>query len=198
MNDGPAINTRRTRRRRRRTILSAAAIGLALIGIVAAVVPRVNIDREDATRVRCAGQLRRIGQAITLYAAANSGAPPGSVVAMLRTAAVAPEEFVCPRDRSARPAASAATFAGSSADCSYAYVGDRIDDLNAAPPDAILAFDRDAGLHDGDGLNVLFADGHVEFLVPGKSSRERTTYVDDVLAQIARGERPVRWPQHPR
>ena len=57
---------------------------LVVIGIIALLIsillPSLNRARETANRVKCASNLRQIGQAILLYANENKGAYPAHLL----------------------------------------------------------------------------------------------------------------------
>jgi prepilin-type processing-associated H-X9-DG protein len=85
--------------------------------------------------------------------------------------------MICPssndeRSTATEPAALAAELAAAEAGApdhahclSYVYVGQALT-LQTATADHIVAYEPLEN-HDGDGVNVLFGDGHVEFFVKG-------------------------------
>src|SRR5438477_12587646 len=62
---------------------------LVVIGIIALLIsillPSLNRARETANRVKCASNLRQIGQAILLYANENKGAYPRTITSIAAT-----------------------------------------------------------------------------------------------------------------
>ena len=210
---------------------------LVVIGIIALLIsillPSLNRAREQANRVKCASNLRQIGQGIQMYANENNGnfpravydglggtpteysAPlavnpfasdgpgPNDVTAalflLLRTQDLTSEVFVCPSSQGERW-----DFGGKTADkvsnwpsgqyLTYSYInpyptpqalkqGFKLNytltsdfaiaaDINPGPPGVVAVTPSsprrqmataNSGNHNGDGQNVLYADGHVEF-----------------------------------
>lgn len=68
----------------------------------------------------------------------------------------------------------------------YIYVGDGL--TTSSPSDAVVLYEP---LHDhgGDGMNVLFADGHVEWV--------NASDCQPILTQSVAGVRPIRYPPPP-
>lgn len=119
---------------------------------------------------------------------------PDSFATILRTQDLVPEVFICPRD-DARAAKDAANFHGNERECSYIYVGDGMPMPGVADregADVLVAFDR-PDTHEGDGVNALFGDGHVEWMEFAPADGPIARGWRRVQAQIARGDRPVRW-----
>jgi prepilin-type processing-associated H-X9-DG protein len=117
---------------------------------------------ETANRVKCQRNLRQIGTAITLYANTNQGAYPPDLGTLAKTMDVALEVFCCPSAGTQPPANStpdqAAKWVNQNSD--YIYIGATM--KTGAAPELVVAYEKDAD-HGGDGINMLFADGHVEF-----------------------------------
>lgn len=168
------------------------AIVVLIVVVVAVCMPRPR-SYDTPTRVWCASNLKQIGQAILLYANENKGATPDSFSVALQTQDLVPDVFVC-RSTSTEKAANNDSFlAEPDKHCDYIYVGDRLPMPNDHVPEwAVIAFDRERN-HHGDGVNVLFGDGHVEFLLFSGHGKP-TPWWDGVQAQIARGDRPILLP----
>ncbi len=221
---------------------------LVVIGIIALLIsillPSLNRARETANRVKCASNLRQIGQAMQLYlnenrnafprtlyntasplVATNTGATdsqpftpvnagshtnnvPASLFLLIRTQDIGSEVFTCPSSNATKDeygggsntAQTRGNFSdvSSSGNLSYGYAnpfptttavsrGYRLN--NSLAPDFAMMADRGPGTassapwdtlrtnsntteqrkanspnHDGDGQNVLFGDGHVDFV----------------------------------
>lgn len=127
---------------------------LIWIGIVACLVPIAIAvlqryrESESGGRLRCPSNLRQIGQGLQLYCDEFHGATPPTLAALGKAEDINQTTFVCP-------------------DCGKPYVylrpTTRFSSLSA---DDTVAF-CPLGSHGGDGVNVLFGDGHVECIQAG-------------------------------
>jgi predicted Zn finger-like uncharacterized protein/prepilin-type processing-associated H-X9-DG protein len=125
--------------------------------------PSLNRARETANRVKCASNMRQIGQALLLYANDNRGAYPPDFVPLLLTQDITAEVFVCPSTNT-KPAAPGGTPQQQAAallpqHCTYVYLPGH---NNAAGADVVIVYEPITN-HDGDGSNFLWGDGHVSF-----------------------------------
>jgi prepilin-type processing-associated H-X9-DG protein len=145
--------------------------------------------REQANRVKCASNMRQIAEAISAYASSHVGRFPDDLETVLVDADLPPNEFICPSSKdtpaptAAAPQATAAGFRRPG-HCSYVYIGKGLT-TDMTTPDMIVMFEplRD---HHGDGMNVIFADFHVEWF----SKRDGQA----ILNRVASGVRPVHDP----
>lgn len=131
--------------------------------MVAVMLPSLNRAQETAKRVKCASNLRMLGQAMLLYANENKGKYPPDLGTLLLTQDLTMEVFVCPSSGTVVPKnlktlEEKAKWVNENSDYIYAAAG--LD--NNAPPQRILIYEK-ATDHDHDGMNLLFGDGHVEF-----------------------------------
>ena len=152
---------------------------VVIFGMLGAVMlPSLCRASETANRIKCMSNLRQIGQAITLYAQSNGGQYPPSLAVLIGQQQMAPAILVCPssNDVAASGADSAAKIAELTAaetnaagheDClSYVYTGSALN-VKTASATAVVAYEPLTN-HGGAGTDVLFGDGHVEFI--GKQS----------------------------
>jgi prepilin-type processing-associated H-X9-DG protein len=167
-------------------------VGVTVVAIVLAVaffLPSINREPGDAPRVRSASNLRQIGQGILLYTNDFHGQYPESFADILENEDVTSGVFVSP-SRSETPAAGPTTRAIaaqlSGSHLSYVYLGKGLM-KNIVTPDIVVAYEL--LVSPGSGTNVLFGDGHVEYVDPKIAAR--------ILAAVAAGQHPVTMPSVP-
>ncbi|MBS1258640.1 MAG: hypothetical protein MAG551_01701 [Candidatus Scalindua arabica] len=184
---------------------------IAIIGILAGILlPVLSRARESARKTQCMSNVKQIGMGLIMYANENSESFPSSTAGS-NTAMTAfnriydtyvsdNKVFNCPSDTTVTNASnagmSAATSGGSeyftSTQSSYGY--DRLH-TQADDADVAIAADRPPSTpsatastqnHNGRGQNVVYVDGHVEFVnspLAGWYSSDGTTrdniYVDN-------------------
>jgi prepilin-type processing-associated H-X9-DG protein len=169
----------------------------ALLGILviipflagsSAFLPALANAREAANRVKCAGNMKQLYTAMVMYANNNNGAFPNKLEDVLTADPTLDRNaFICPDDDKAPPSASNAQTAAheiaSGKNSSYLYVGEGL--TTSASADTVLLYEP-LGLHKkhNPGMNVLFADGHVEFV---KEADAKT-----ILDQQAAGTKPIK------
>lgn len=177
---------------------------VAIIGILAGIlVPVLGRARENARRTSCKSNLKQIGLALHMYADDNTASPgsfptstnggTGSAsLAQLYDAYISDKKvFVCPSgtltvatcDPTKVDAPSDAAASGVHFNSGYAYDARKATSSNASVaiasdiPDA-----AETGLgpnHSNDGNNVLFVDGHVEWLGTVTSNGNDSTLTDE-------------------
>jgi prepilin-type processing-associated H-X9-DG protein len=166
------------------TVLSIAGFLIIFLGLSLST-PSLH-SRDTAPRVKCGSNLRQIGQAMLLYANEHGGQYPDSFETVLSSEEISADVFCCP-STSVRPASGATTQAtianfGAGHHCSYCYVARGA--IVKSSPDIVLAYEPLSN-HDDDGMNVLFNDGHVEFIAkPGAEA---------LLKRMATTTQPVLW-----
>jgi prepilin-type processing-associated H-X9-DG protein len=146
-------------------ILNLVGFLAYFILMISLMVPSLNRARETANRVKCASNMRQIGQALLLYAVENQGEYPPTLDELLLTQDITPHVFNCPT--SAESPAPGETVEDQAANLStgghlsYVYLGSDTGSSSAA--DQIILYEPLTN-HNGDGTNVLYGDGHVEFM----------------------------------
>jgi prepilin-type processing-associated H-X9-DG protein len=189
---GLACAAVREERRRGIPSSSPAIAGLVLGGfellvllVVVTSMPLLGRSRETANVVRCGSNLRQIGQALRLYANAHAGRYPPDLETLLMTGDISPDELICAAsddEAAAGPTTRAVIdkLRSEARHCSYVYVGAGFT-VGAVNETHVLAYEP-TGNHKGNGMNVLFGDGHVDFL-----SRSEAGYV---LNELRQGHNP--------
>ena len=157
-----------------------------ILMLIAILLPALNRAREQANRAKCASNMHQLGQAMMMYANTNAGHFPDKLEDVLQVdPALSRTVFVCPSDDKAPPSSASAQAAAheisTGQNCSYVYVGNEL--TTSASSDAVILYEPLAD-HRKEGMNVLFADGHVEFF-PAATAK-------DILSQDAAGKRPIR------
>ncbi|MGA2497267.1 MAG: hypothetical protein ABSH20_05975 [Tepidisphaeraceae bacterium] len=131
-----------------------------------------------ANRVKCASNLRQIGQAIRLYANDNGGRFPDSLPVLVTSTDLNPEVFVCPSSNAEKAVGAnmqeILEQLTKPEHMSYVYVGKGM--TTSTPVDTVVAYELPQN-HDGDGGNVLYADGHVEWF-DGKHLKDIITQAE--------------------
>ena len=148
---------------------------VVILGMLSAVLlPSLCRPRESANRAKCASNLHQIGLAILLYTQENGGQYPPSLAMLPRQEQITPGVMVCPSSND--EPSSAADLAGIFAEleaaenqrartqalpvlCLYRQQANRCDRITYT----IVAYEP-MNNHQGAGTNVLFGDGHAEWV----------------------------------
>jgi prepilin-type processing-associated H-X9-DG protein len=135
------------------------------------------------TRITCRSHLQQIGLAMQLYANENHGLYPPRFEDLLLTQEITSEVFICPATHDTKasgetPEIQAANLA-KPGHCSYIYLG--AGKKMNAPANLILAFEPPTN-HQQAGMNVLFNDGHVDFILQPTAQK--------VAAELSAGQNP--------
>jgi len=165
--------------------LGPALLTVALLVVGVLFILSTLPEYGQSPRVRCANNLRQIGLACLMYANDHANQYPDNLSVVLRDEDITPEVFVCPssNDTPARGPTKQALAANLTAGghLSYIYVGKGL--TSAAPADAVLAYEPLAN-HRGEGMEVLYADGHVEF--------QSSLTARNIIAELQSGHNPPR------
>ena len=140
---------------------TAGAMDVQSAAVLSAILlPSLNRSREQANRIKSASNLRQIGQAVQIYANEHKGKFPATLAETL-TVDISPEAFVNPRAETMLPPGLQGDelnqWINESSDYVYVGAGKNF----TAPADVVIAYERPGSVT--DGLNILFADGHVEW-----------------------------------
>lgn len=127
---------------------------------ISIVLPSNSRHRVRPGQVMCGSNLRQLGQGLQLYAQDNGGLFPPDLQTLAGTQPIELAAMVCPSTNDSKPKNVASI--GDPAACSYIYVDTGL--TSKAKPDCILALEDPAN-HELRGGNVLFVDGHVEFIL---------------------------------
>jgi prepilin-type processing-associated H-X9-DG protein len=143
------------------TVVGVSALGVSIL------LPSLNRAREAANRVKAASNLRQIGLASVLYANENKGAAPPDLGTLLKTQDLTVDVFTSPSSNTAVPADvrnagvdKTADWVNTHSDFVFIKPAGKLNEVVADKP---LAYEK-LGIHGKDGTNILFADGHVEFV----------------------------------
>jgi prepilin-type processing-associated H-X9-DG protein len=144
------------------TIASQSNFMVAYAGLVTSItLPALNAAKERANRVKCASNLRQIGQGCLLYANDHKGSyPPDLGTLVLNDLNV--EVFVCPSGNTDVPLDArndpkkGAAWVNEHADYVYLGAGKR----DGGNPEIIICYEKMEN-HENQGMNILFNDGHV-------------------------------------
>ncbi|MGD0389255.1 MAG: DUF3352 domain-containing protein [Tepidisphaeraceae bacterium] len=143
---------------------SLTAMGVGNTAMLTSVMlPALNRARETANRVKCASNMRQIGQWIVIYADTHQGNYPPDLGTLVKTGPLTAMVFVCPSANTRPPGQmtvdQSADWINTNSD--YIYIGANL--KTGADPSIVVCYEKDDD-HGGDGMNLLFADGHVEFM----------------------------------
>ena len=135
--------------------------------MVSILLPSLTRAREKANQVKCASNMRQLGMCMILFANDHKGKYPDNLGSLMDEG-VAPEVFLCPSEQAPQgswknlPADQQRQWVNTNSQ--YIYVGKGLN-MSVNPETPVLY--EDPQHHAGEGANVLFADGHVEFIVAG-------------------------------
>ena len=142
--------------------LAIAGLVLGLLSTVLSIsvlLPALTRARGLAKNVVSATYERQISIALSTYCITNRGMYPPDLATLAKTQNLSTTIFVNPASNDT-PASTPETIE-SGGHCSYIYVGQK---LKQPVPASLVVLYEKPGLHGSDGSNVLFGDGHVEFI----------------------------------
>lgn len=148
-----------------------AAIGVAHQTAWLAMSPEPMFEhrgRERANRIKCAANLNSLGNGLLLYAQDHQGHYPDDLAILLQSEGdyLTPQHCVCPSGTAEAlpPGTSSEEMAAKlklTRYCSYVYLGKGL--VQPVDPSRVVAIESRIN-HQHRGANVLFGDGHVEFM----------------------------------
>lgn len=156
-------------------------LGLAITGLIlsillpiimiliAILLPAIAQSRTIAQRITCGANLKSIGMAMLVYANDNDGEfpTPGKWCDLLIEQADATEkQFTCPaaeqKDTGSYAMNPAVEKMGINSPADMVLIFESQPGWNQVGGPELLTIDN----HQGEGINILFVDGHVEFVKP--------------------------------
>jgi len=97
----PAQGTPPPRSKGGRNVLVWSTVALCAVALlVLTLLPSLGRAREQANRVKCASNLRQIGQAAMMYANEHAGQLPPDLLTLFQDQDLTSEVFVCPSSES--------------------------------------------------------------------------------------------------
>jgi prepilin-type processing-associated H-X9-DG protein len=124
--------------------------------------PSLGQPRGAANVVKSANNMRQIGLAITLYAGDNKGKYPPDLGTLVKTEDIAAQVFISPSNDLAVPPNMTPDQTAAWVNTNSDYVFSGVGLTNAADAGRIIAYEKNDFFN--NGKNILFADGHVEFI----------------------------------
>jgi prepilin-type processing-associated H-X9-DG protein len=144
--------------------MTMSPIGTSAL-MVSILLPSLNRARETANRIKCGSNMRQIGQAMLLYSNEHNGHFPADLGSLIMTEEISAQVFVCPSSNT-KVSSHLLTLgtddqaAWVNAHSDYVYLGKGL--TTSCAPDTILLYEKDSD--HGDGMNILYGDGHVDFV----------------------------------
>lgn len=147
-----------------------SSIGGVALGVSVAL-PSINRARETANRVKCASNMKQIGSAILLYANEHKMHYPPDLGTLVITEEIADDAFVCPDSNTQRVDPTGLTLdqlrARVTATTDYIYLGQNL--KADADQDQLVLYEKID--NHTNGMNMLFADGSVYFMLNKDADR---------------------------
>jgi prepilin-type processing-associated H-X9-DG protein len=134
--------------------------------LISILLPSLNRAREQANRIKCASNMRQIGQAIQIYANENKGQMPPDLDTLVANADVTSEIFVCPASQDERAPTGGKLTTGH---LSYVYVYTPGTQWQVNT-DRVVLYEPMTN-HGKEGTNILYADGHVDWIPRTQAER---------------------------
>jgi prepilin-type processing-associated H-X9-DG protein len=114
--------------------------------------------------------MRQIGQGILLYCNDNKGPYPPDLGTLIKTEDLTAGVFLCPTVGKTPPNLTPDQYVDwVNKNSDYVYIGAGL--KMGADPALVVLYEKDDD-HKGDGMNILYADGHVEFQTLANAHQE--------------------------
>jgi prepilin-type processing-associated H-X9-DG protein len=172
--------------KRRRWIIAVIAVAVLALGFATSFLIPPSINQGGSyDRPKCASNMHQIGLAILLYSQDHGQNYPNTLAELMEEQ-LTTNVFICPQSLDA--ASTGATTQAVAADfqkpghLSYIYLGKGLR-ADTVSDDTVVLYEPLSN-HAGAGMNVLFGDGHTEFISPAVGTK--------FLAAVATGIRPVK------
>jgi len=151
------------------TLMTVGGVLLLVLLLVIVLLPPLSRAREQANRVKCASNMRQVGQAMFIYASVNGGAFPDRLDRLLSY--IGSNTFVCPScGDSPAPGQTPQIQANNlyaGGHLSYAYVGAGLSTTTGPGTTSTTVVMYEPLANHKEGVNVLYADGSVAFIPAG-------------------------------
>ena len=153
--------------------ICTGAVGIIILPLMISILlPSLSRAREMSKRLVCAANLKGLGTSMLIYAHEGSGELPEDWDLLVSEGEVSAQQFVCP---------SSGAAVGDLHAC-YEYIPGQ---TTRDDPRNVVAYDKPDN-HDGEGGNVLFLDGHVDFIRPYSRIEELVAETQERLAAAQR------------
>jgi prepilin-type processing-associated H-X9-DG protein len=145
---------------------SVAGMGAAQSAVMASIlVPALSHARNQARTVQSMNNLRQIGQGIIMYISGSGGNYPPDLGTVAKAENIPVQVFVRPGSSNQPPPGmtpdQTADWINHNSD--YVYIGAGLTAQQGGAPSTVVCYENERVSERG-GIDVLFADGHVEFV----------------------------------
>lgn len=135
--------------------VAGTAMGVSIL------LPSLSRSRELARRTVCASNLRGVGMGLMIYATDHKEKLPKDLGELIKLGLLSPDQLVCPGGLAPEHGVAAALESGGLAALGLHYIDGQT--MSSDPRNVFVYEDLS---HHQEGANVLFMDGHVEFVKP--------------------------------